>query len=47
MALGQAAGVAAHLAIEYGVAPRDVSISQLQHLLSQQGQVIKHAEGKT
>ena len=47
MALGQAAGVAAHLAIEYGVAPRNISISELQPLLSQQGQVIKHAEGKT
>ena len=47
MALGQAAGVAAHLAIEYGVAPRNISISELQPLLSQQGQVIKHAERKT
>ena len=39
MALGQAAGVAAHLAVENGVAPRDVSISDLQRLLREGGQV--------
>ncbi|MCB1092418.1 MAG: FAD-dependent oxidoreductase, partial [Verrucomicrobiae bacterium] len=42
MALGQAAGVAAHLAIEHSVSPRKVSIPELQSLLTQQGQVIGH-----
>ena len=44
MALGQAAGVAAHLAIEEGVEPRAVSISALQTHLLNQGQVIRHAK---
>jgi hypothetical protein len=43
MALGQAAGVAAHLAIEQKVAPRKVDIAELQRILRSQGQVIKHA----
>jgi hypothetical protein len=44
MALGQAAGVAAHLAIEQGAEPRAVSIPELQKLLVAQGQVIRHAK---
>ncbi len=40
MALGQAAGTAAHLALERGVAPSRVPVPELQHLLLQQGQVI-------
>jgi hypothetical protein len=40
MALGQAAGVAAHLALEYGVQPRDVKPDILQRKLLEQGQVI-------
>ncbi|MBX3439107.1 MAG: FAD-dependent oxidoreductase [Planctomycetaceae bacterium] len=40
MALGQAAGVAAHLALRDGVQPRDVSISALQTQLRSDGQVI-------
>jgi len=42
MALGQAAGVAADLAIEQDLHPREVSIEKLQHRLTQQGQVIRH-----
>lgn len=42
MALGQAAGVAAHLAIENRTALRDVPITPLQTLLKEQGQVIRH-----
>ena len=40
MALGQAAGVAAHLAIKHQVQPRHVPIDQLQDILQRQGQVI-------
>ncbi len=40
MAMGQAAGVAAHLAIRDGVKPRDVSISAVQQQLKTDGQVI-------
>jgi len=40
MALGQAAGVAAHLALEYGVQPRGVSTDALQRKLLEQGRVI-------
>ncbi len=43
MALGQAAGVAAHLAIERSVAPRKVDRAELQRILLSQGQVLKHA----
>ena len=42
MALGQAAGVAANLAIEHDTTPRRVPIERLQTLLKQQGQVIRH-----
>ena len=42
MALGQAAGVAAALAIEDGVTPRRVTIDVLQERLKGQGQVIRH-----
>lgn len=44
MALGQAAGVAAHLAIQTKVEPRQVPSAALQALLLKQGQVIRHAE---
>lgn len=40
MALGQAAGTAAHLAIERGVQPRHVPIEELQATLKQNGQVL-------
>lgn len=40
MALGQAAGVAAHLSIEHGVQARDVPIDVLQQMLAKQGQVM-------
>jgi hypothetical protein len=43
MALGQAAGMAAHLAIENGVAPRQVPVGTLQEILAAQGQVLRHA----
>jgi len=42
MALGQAAGVAAHLAVEHGLAPRAIPITQLQRLLREGGQVLEH-----
>ena len=40
MALGQAAGVAAHLALEQKIQPRNVDIKQLQKILRQQNQVL-------
>ncbi len=43
MALGQAAGVAAHVALEHKVQPRDVPIKQVQSLLRRQGQVLDPA----
>lgn len=43
MALGQAAGTAAHLAIQNDVAPRDVPIEPLRDLLRKNGQVLSHA----
>ncbi|MCP5559190.1 MAG: FAD-dependent oxidoreductase [Verrucomicrobiaceae bacterium] len=45
MALGQAAGAAAHLAIQEHAEPRRVSVEKLQELLIQQGQVIRHRTG--
>lgn len=42
MALGQAAGVAAHLAIEKEVNLRNMPVQELQTLLTSQGQVIRH-----
>lgn len=42
MALGQAAGVAAHLAIEHQCSPRNIPIHELQNQLAQDGQVLKH-----
>ncbi|MFN0172987.1 MAG: FAD-dependent oxidoreductase [Bryobacteraceae bacterium] len=42
MALGQAAGVAAHLAIEGGVELRNVPVERLQRLLLSQGQVLTY-----
>ena len=44
MALGQAAGVAAAIAVESDVKPRDVSIKKLQHRLLKQGQVLLHSQ---
>ncbi|WP_197454431.1 FAD-dependent oxidoreductase [Stieleria varia] len=43
MALGQAAGTAAHLAIEEDVPPRDVPIEPLQAILTKNGQVLSHS----
>lgn len=43
MALGQAAGVASHLAIAHNVPLRRVPIAVLQKALMRQGQVFKHA----
>jgi hypothetical protein len=43
MALGQAAGTAAHLAIEEKVQPRDVPIERLRATLRKSGQVLSHA----
>lgn len=42
MALGQAAGVAAHLAIKHGVTPRHVPTAELRALLIAQKQVLQH-----
>ena len=44
MALGQAAGAAAHVAITRSVAPRGVPIAEVQTLLRHQGQVLDLAE---
>lgn len=44
MALGQAAGVAAHLAIEHNTPPRRVPIPELQQSLERQGQVLHHVK---
>jgi hypothetical protein len=43
MALGQAAGTAAHLAIEHDTTPRRVPIGKLQQALAEAGQVLEHA----
>lgn len=40
MALGQAAGVAAHLALEQHLQPRQVPVGRLQEILRRQGQVL-------
>lgn len=40
MALGQAAGVAAHLALEQDIQPRQVPVGRLQEILRRQGQVL-------
>lgn len=42
MALGQAAGVAAHLAIQQQCAPRNIPIHELQQQLAHDGQILKH-----
>lgn len=42
MALGQAAGVAAHTAIEHGVAPRHVPVRQVRERLAAQEHVLEH-----
>ncbi len=46
MALGQAAGTAAHLAIREKVQPRNVSIKPLQATLLRNGQVLSHTNAK-
>lgn len=43
MALGQAAGVAAHLSIQHGVEPRSIPSPQLRNILRDQGQILKHS----
>jgi hypothetical protein len=43
MALGQAAGTAAHFAIQENVQPRDVPLKPLRATLRENGQVISHA----
>jgi hypothetical protein len=40
MALGQAAGTAAHLACKHNLSPRWVTIGELQSSLRDQGQVL-------
>lgn len=42
MALGQAAGIAAHQAIQEGVQLRSINVAALQEQLLEQGQVIRH-----
>ncbi len=42
MCLGQAAGIAAHLAILHDTAPRNVPVKDLQALLRQHGAVLEH-----
>ena len=44
MSLGQAAGVAAHLALQAGLPVRDVPICTLQRMLVDQGQVLTYFE---
>lgn len=42
MALGHAAGVAAHLAISGGTQPRNVPVEKLQRMLIEQGQILTY-----
>jgi hypothetical protein len=42
MAMGQAAGTAAHLAIEGNVQPRNIAVGRLQQLLLEDGQVLTY-----
>jgi hypothetical protein len=44
MALGQAAGTAAHLAINEKAQPRDVPIERLRATLHRSGQVLSHGD---
>lgn len=44
MALGQAAGVAASLAVDHGIEPRSIPIGELQMMLRQQGHVVDHQD---
>jgi len=44
MALGQAAGTAAHLAIKHKTRPRDIPMKELQSQLTKDGQIIEHFE---
>jgi len=46
MALGQAAGVAAHLALEQNLQPRQVPVGRLQEILRGQGQVLDLARSR-
>ena len=45
MALGQAAGAAAHLALRHNVTPRHVPAGELQRLLAAQGQIVSIPSG--
>ncbi|QDT89094.1 FAD-dependent oxidoreductase [Gimesia algae] len=47
MALGQAAGIAAHLAIQAQCAPRNIPINELQQQLARVGQILKHHPAST
>jgi hypothetical protein len=47
MALGQAAGAAAHLAIEHGVQPRHVPYDELRAILLSQGAVLEIPDAET
>lgn len=47
MVLGQAAGVAAHLAIKHNVEPRRVPIAELQSILREQKQVLEPPTAKS
>lgn len=43
MCLGQAAGIAAHLAVKHELPPRAIPISELQMILAREGQVLQHS----
>ncbi|MCY4115023.1 MAG: FAD-dependent oxidoreductase [Chloroflexi bacterium] len=45
MALGQAAGTAAYLALRHGVTPRHVPVDELQRLLAAQRQIVSIPDG--
>lgn len=46
MALGQAAGVAAAVAIQHKAQPRDVPIEEVRQRLREQGQVLNHSDAR-
>jgi hypothetical protein len=46
MALGQAAGVAAHVALAAGVPPRAAPVRRVREILAGQGQVLEHGESR-
>jgi hypothetical protein len=47
MALGQAAGVAAHTALEYNVEPRHAPVNIIRERLRAQSQVLEHVLDQT